>query len=163
MIIASIDIQNGKVVQLKQGEELVLQRDNAGELAEEFDRCGEVAVIDLDAAMGKGNNSEMIKPLLRKAECRVGGGIRTPEQAKELVSLGARRSSSVQARSGILPKKERALRAANSASTFRFWKLFQKKSAASASLSRWTGETAKSLLTAGKLPPGLTLSKRPGQ
>jgi len=91
MVIASIDIQNGKVVQLKQGEELVLQRDNALELAEKFDRYGEVAVIDLDAAMGRGSNIEMIKPLLRKAACRVGGGIRTPKQAKELISLGARK------------------------------------------------------------------------
>ena len=82
MVIASIDIQDGKVVQLKQGEELVLQRDNACELAEEFDRYGEVAVIDLDAAKGSGNNTELIKPLLRKAQCRVGGGIKTAEQAK---------------------------------------------------------------------------------
>jgi phosphoribosyl-ATP pyrophosphohydrolase/phosphoribosyl-AMP cyclohydrolase len=94
MVIASIDIQDGKAVQLKQGSELVLQRDNMAELAEEFDRYGEVAVIDLDAAMGRGpapHNLEKIKPLLRRAECRVGGGVRTAEQARELVSLGARK------------------------------------------------------------------------
>jgi phosphoribosyl-ATP pyrophosphohydrolase/phosphoribosyl-AMP cyclohydrolase len=60
-------------------------------LAEEFDRYGEVAVIDLDAALGTGSNLDLIKPLLRKAECRVGGGVKTPEQARELVSLGAAR------------------------------------------------------------------------
>ncbi|MDR2447266.1 MAG: phosphoribosyl-ATP diphosphatase [Treponema sp.] len=91
MVIASIDIQNGKVVQLKQGAELMLQRDNAGELAETFDMYGEVAVIDLDAATGKGSNAGMIKPLLRKASCRVGGGVRTVAQAQELVSIGARK------------------------------------------------------------------------
>ncbi|WP_010260587.1 phosphoribosyl-ATP diphosphatase [Treponema primitia] len=91
MVIASIDVQGGKVVQLKQGSELVLQRDNPEELAAEFDRYGEVAVIDLDAAMGKGSNADLIKPLFRKAQCRVGGGIRTPEQARELVSLGAQK------------------------------------------------------------------------
>ncbi|MDR2072139.1 MAG: phosphoribosyl-ATP diphosphatase, partial [Spirochaetaceae bacterium] len=91
MVIASIDIQGGRVVQLKQGSQLVLERDNAEGLAEEFDRYGEVAVIDLDAAMGRGNNIEMIKPLLRKAECRIGGGIKTPGAARELLSLGAQK------------------------------------------------------------------------
>jgi phosphoribosyl-ATP pyrophosphohydrolase/phosphoribosyl-AMP cyclohydrolase len=92
MVIASIDIQNARVVQLKQGAELVLSRDNAPELAAEFDRYGEVAVIDLDAAMGKGpGNRDMIQPLLRKAECRVGGGIKTVEQAREWISLGAQK------------------------------------------------------------------------
>ena len=91
MVIASIDIQNRKAVQLRQGRDLVLEREDLQELAAEFDRYGEVAVIDLDAAMGGQSNIETIKPLLRIAECRVGGGIRTAEQARELVSLGAKK------------------------------------------------------------------------
>ena len=89
MVVASIDLQGGKVVQLRQGAERVLEREDAGALARAFDRYGEVAVIDLDAAMGTGSNREMITPLLRRARCRVGGGIRTAAQAVELLSLGA--------------------------------------------------------------------------
>jgi phosphoribosyl-ATP pyrophosphohydrolase/phosphoribosyl-AMP cyclohydrolase len=91
MVIASIDVQGGRVVQLKRGSELVLQREDPEALAAEFDRYGEVAVIDLDAAMGSGSNGTLIPALLRKAQCRVGGGIRTVEQARELVSLGAQK------------------------------------------------------------------------
>jgi len=91
MVIASIDIQNGKVVQLKQGSQLILERDDAADLAAEFDKYGEVAVIDLDAAMKTGSNDELVKSLLRRADCRVGGGIATVERAAELVSLGAKK------------------------------------------------------------------------
>jgi phosphoribosyl-ATP pyrophosphohydrolase/phosphoribosyl-AMP cyclohydrolase len=91
VVTASIDIQKGRVVQLRQGTELAIQREDAAALAKEFDRYGEVAVVDLDAARGRGSNLEMIKPLLRIAECRVGGGIRTVDQALELVSFGAKK------------------------------------------------------------------------
>lgn len=91
MVIASIDIKDGKVVQLKQGRDLVLEREDADALAADFDKYGEVAVIDLDAALGSGSNDALVKSLLRKADCRVGGGIKTVERAKELVSLGAKK------------------------------------------------------------------------
>ncbi|WP_295798908.1 bifunctional phosphoribosyl-AMP cyclohydrolase/phosphoribosyl-ATP diphosphatase HisIE, partial [uncultured Treponema sp.] len=69
--------------------------DDADSLISEFNKYGEVAVIDLDAALGnideKGNtaNTELLKSLLRKGNVRVGGGIRTVKKARELVSLGA--------------------------------------------------------------------------
>ncbi|MCQ2588004.1 MAG: bifunctional phosphoribosyl-AMP cyclohydrolase/phosphoribosyl-ATP diphosphatase HisIE [Treponema sp.] len=95
MVIASIDLKNGHVVQLKNGKELVLQRDDADALIGDFNKYGEVAVIDLDAALGnvdaKGNtvNTPLLKSLLHKGNVRTGGGIRTVKRARELISLGA--------------------------------------------------------------------------
>lgn len=95
MVISSIDLKGGHVVQLKNGKDLVLQRDDADSLISEFNKYGEVAVIDLDAALGNtdenGNtaNTELLKSLLRKGNVRVGGGIRTVKKARELISLGA--------------------------------------------------------------------------
>lgn len=95
MVIASIDLKDGHVVQLKNGKDLVLQRDDADALIADFDKYGEVAVIDLDQALRhtdeKGNtkNTELLKHLLRHGNVRVGGGIRNVKKARELISLGA--------------------------------------------------------------------------
>ncbi len=93
MIVPSIDLQGGKVVQLEQGKTKILERDDWRELAARFSLVGEVNVIDLDAAMGKPEqgNAAIVRELCRLAPVNVGGGVRTPERARELVKWGARR------------------------------------------------------------------------
>lgn len=91
MIIPSIDLMDGKAVQLKQGKEKVLEREDVFELAKYYSKFGDIAVIDLDSALGKGDNEELIKQLCKIAPCRVGGGIRTVEKAKRLIAQGAKK------------------------------------------------------------------------
>lgn len=81
----------GKVVQLVQGQRKALEGAPPLEQLEFFVGFPEVQVIDLDAAMGTGNNSVIVAQLCARARCRVGGGVRSAERAAELVSLGAHR------------------------------------------------------------------------
>jgi phosphoribosyl-ATP pyrophosphohydrolase/phosphoribosyl-AMP cyclohydrolase len=91
MLVPSIDLSNGKAVQLRQGKELVLECDrDPVELAREFNRYGEVAVIDLDAALGKGDNRELLKRMCAVADVRAGGGIRDVDSGRELLRAGAK-------------------------------------------------------------------------
>jgi len=92
MIIPSIDLMDGKAVQLKQGKEKVLERENVLELAKYYSKFGDIAVIDLDSALNTGkDNEELIEQLCKIAPCRVGGGIRTVEKAKRLIAQGAKK------------------------------------------------------------------------
>ena len=91
MIIPSIDLMSGKAVQLKQGVEKVLERTDVIELAQYYSRFGELAVIDIDAAVGNGNNEELIKKICAVADCRVGGGIRDVDKAKRMLANGAKK------------------------------------------------------------------------
>lgn len=91
MIIPSIDIMGGRAVQLRQGRELVLDGGDPLSRLEEFAVAGEVAVIDLDAALGAGSNAPLISTMIRRAPCRVGGGIRDLDAARRWMDAGAER------------------------------------------------------------------------
>ena len=91
MIIPSIDLMDGRAVQLVGGREKVLDAGDPRPLAERFGRVGEVAVIDLDAALGRGSNAALVEELCGIARCRVGGGIRSVEAAVRWLDAGAAR------------------------------------------------------------------------
>ena len=91
MIIPSIDLMNGNAVQLVGGKEMALDAGDPRPIAEKFGRVGEIAVIDLDAALSQGSNREVIEDLLKLAPCRVGGGIRDVETALDWLDKGARK------------------------------------------------------------------------
>src|SRR6266566_716655 len=89
MIVPSIDIMAGRAVQLRRGKDFVLDGGDPIARLEEFSIAGDVAVVDLDAALGRGSNAELIRDLVRRAPCRVGGGIRDLDSASRWLDAGA--------------------------------------------------------------------------
>src|ERR1022692_2116249 len=92
MIVPCIDLMDGKVVQLVQGREKALEGDSPEEMLRKFAAFPEIQVIDLDAALGRGSNDELVCMLASKAVCRVGGGVRSVERARTLLAQGAHRA-----------------------------------------------------------------------
>jgi phosphoribosylformimino-5-aminoimidazole carboxamide ribotide isomerase len=91
MLIPSIDLMGGRIVQLVQGEKLRLAFDDFEYWIEKFSRFPMVQLIDLDAAMRQGDNSALVEQISRRLPCQVGGGIRTIDRAHEVLDAGAKR------------------------------------------------------------------------
>jgi phosphoribosylformimino-5-aminoimidazole carboxamide ribotide isomerase len=89
MLIPSIDLQNGHVVQLVQGEKLAIEAPDAEPWIQRFTTFPRVQLIDLDAARSRGDNAALVADICRRLPCRVGGGIRSIERAREVLSAGA--------------------------------------------------------------------------
>jgi phosphoribosylformimino-5-aminoimidazole carboxamide ribotide isomerase len=91
MLIPSIDLMGGKIVQLVQGETKALEFDNFDYWIERFSKYPIVQVIDLDAAKRVGNNRELVAQISKRLTCQVGGGIHSIETAREVLQAGASR------------------------------------------------------------------------
>jgi len=91
MLIPSIDLMGGKIVQLVQGRQKALEFDNFQDWVGRFSKYPLVQVIDLDAAMGRGQNTELVREFARQLPCQVGGGIRSLKAVQAALSLGAQR------------------------------------------------------------------------
>jgi phosphoribosylformimino-5-aminoimidazole carboxamide ribonucleotide (ProFAR) isomerase len=91
MIIPCIDLMDGKVVQLVQGREKILEGKSPDEMLALFAGFPQLQVIDLDAALGRGSNTAILNHIAGRALVRAGGGVRTVERARELTGIGAHR------------------------------------------------------------------------
>jgi phosphoribosylformimino-5-aminoimidazole carboxamide ribotide isomerase len=89
MLIPSIDLQGGRIVQLVQGETLALEASDPEPWLARFARFPRVQLIDLDAAKGEGDNAELVAMICARLPCRVGGGIRTIDRAEAVFDAGA--------------------------------------------------------------------------
>jgi len=91
MLVPSIDLMGGQVVQLEQGKTLVLASDDLDGWIARFARFPIVQLIDLDAAMRRGDNEALVRRVATSLPCQVGGGVRSVARATELIAAGARR------------------------------------------------------------------------
>jgi phosphoribosylformimino-5-aminoimidazole carboxamide ribotide isomerase len=91
MLIPSIDLMGGRIVQLMQGEHLKLAFDDFEYWIERFSKYAMVQLIDLDAAMRQGENRVLIQKLAKRLPCQVGGGIHSIAQARQMLDSGAQR------------------------------------------------------------------------
>jgi len=91
MLIPSIDLMGGKIVQLVGGERKALEFGDFEEWIARFERFPLVQLIDLDAAMSNGDNRKLMVEFTKQLPCQVGGGIRSIDTAKEILAIGARR------------------------------------------------------------------------
>jgi phosphoribosylformimino-5-aminoimidazole carboxamide ribotide isomerase len=91
MLIPSIDLMGGRIVQLVQGEKLALSFDDFEYWIERFSKYPLVQLIDLDAAMRQGENTDLVKMICKRLPCQVGGGLRTAEDGRRLLNAGAKR------------------------------------------------------------------------
>jgi phosphoribosylformimino-5-aminoimidazole carboxamide ribotide isomerase len=91
VLIPSIDLMDGKIVQLVQGERKALEFDDFDYWIERFSGYPLVQLIDLDAAMSRGSNHDLIAMICKRIPCQVGGGIRTLDRASLLLEVGAQR------------------------------------------------------------------------
>jgi phosphoribosylformimino-5-aminoimidazole carboxamide ribotide isomerase len=89
VLIPSIDLQGGRIVQLVQGERLALESHDVDGWIARFRGFPAVQLIDLDAATGAGNNDALVRYVAAALPCRVGGGVRSADRARELVEAGA--------------------------------------------------------------------------
>jgi len=91
MLIPSIDLQGGRIVQLVQGERLALESDDFDGWIAKFASFPAVQLIDLDAAKNAGDNAPLVASICGRLPCRVGGGIRDAERAHAVLAAGARK------------------------------------------------------------------------
>src|ERR1700759_4967101 len=106
MLIPSIDLMGGRIVQLVQGETLKLPFDDFHYWIDRFSKSPLVQLIDLDAAMRQGENRNLIEMICKRLPCQVGGGLRSAEDGKRLLDVGARRVIFGSSLFGVQTKEE---------------------------------------------------------